>query len=227
MVARRLQVMALQAEQQASSHAVAIHRTWEPSAGTYTYHTHARVACSQRDTLRYLADCFFHASGLPYQPWYGQFVGGLVQSVSPAGGAARACLNVPRFDFGLGRIHAYRQLLSAFEPDADTHVLVIRSVEAELAFPAGALPAFTLSPTGDVLRMADGVMHWHHICTVAGVGLLPPWLEKPLMNGLRFFGLDGRERQTYHEEASTFARWVSDEEAVRDFWQAHACQTLP
>lgn len=226
-VAQQLHNMALQAERGADSGPVTIHRSWQPGMGTYTYHTHVRVACQQRDTFRCVADCFFQAARLPYQPWYTQFVRGELQTVSPAAGAVRACLNLPVFDFGLGKLHAYRQLLSAFEPDADTCVLVLRSVHAALPFRTGTLPAFTLSPTGDVLHLADGILHWHHICTVAGVGVLPGWLEKPLMNALRFLRLDGRERQTYREEAGAFIRWLDDETRVQDFWQQHTSHDYP
>lgn len=213
-VAARLYAMALQAESVAPAGAVNIDRQWEPLLRTYTYHTHARLACADPGRVAAISDCFFHAAALPLQPWYTQFAGGTVEPVVPAGGAVRACLNVPRFDFGVGKLRSYRQLLTEFCPEPHTHVLVLRSVSAPVPFPPETVPVHTLSPTGDVLRWADGQLHWHHICTVTGVGLLPLVLERPLMNLLRALRLDSAERRTYREEATGFIAWAQDAAAV-------------
>ncbi len=220
-VMQRLLQMSVRAEKSPPPDPVYTLRVWDAAAGTYTYHTHVRVPCQQRDMLVWLADCFFHASVLPSQPWYAAFLGGHAETLSPPSGALRACLNLPRFDFGLGKVHGYRQCLSEFAPDACSRVLVLRSVLADAVFPQGTVPAYTLSPTGDVLRLTEGCLHWHHICTVGGVGLLPPRVETALMNTLRFLRLDAQERRAYRDEAESFIRWVSDAEAVHRFWQLH------
>lgn len=213
-VAARLLTLARQAEGAATGATVQTHRYWEAAARTYTYHTHARLPCTDAGRVAAVSDCFFHAAALPLQPWYTQFAGGTVEPVVPAGGAVRACLNVPRFDFGVGKLRSYRQLLTEFCPEPHTHVLVLRSVSAPVPFPPQTVPVYTLSPTGDVLRWADGYLHWHHICTVTGVGLLPLVLERPLMNLLRALRLDSAERRTYREEATGFIAWAQDAAAV-------------
>lgn len=225
-VMQQLLQMSMRAEKSPPLDPVYTLRVWDASAGTYTYHTHVRVPCQKREMLAWLADCFFHASVLPSQPWYAAFLGGRAETLLPQAGALRSSLNLPRFDFGLGREHGYRQCLTEFAPEPDTRVLVLRSVLANVDFPQGTVPAYTLSPTGDVLRLIDGCLHWHHICTVGGVGLLPPRIETALMNTLRFLRLDTQERRAYREEAESFIRWVSDADAVHRFWQVH-CSAMP
>ena len=127
---------------------------------------------------------------------------------------------MPEFDFGLGKVRSYRQLLSEFSLAEYCHVLVLRSVTAVPIFPQGTVPAFTLSPTGDVLHWRDGVLHWHHICTVAGVGILPMPIERYVMNALRWLRLDHAERKTYSEEAECFIRWAGNPEKVCATWDS-------
>jgi hypothetical protein len=219
-VAAALMEMAVAAEEDGALQPVHILRRWEARAGTYTYHTHVQVACADVSTFSKVVDCFFHAAALPAQPWYSQFLRGQSLSVVPAAGAIRSAICLPEFDFGLGKVHSYRQLVSEFSFANHCHVLVLRSVSADPDFPANTVVAFTLSPTGDVLRWCNGVLHWHHICTVAGVGILPAPIERQVMNMLRWLRLDHAERKTYREEAECFIRWVSDPPSVSATWDS-------
>jgi hypothetical protein len=212
--------MARQAEMQAAGQAINISRSWTVHARTYTYHTHVQVECTDSATFEKVADCFFYAALLPSQPWYEQFLRGKVWPVTPAIGAVRAALCLPEFDFGLGKTHSYRQLLNEFSRTDYCRVLVLRSIAHEVHFPSDTVHAFTLSPTGDVLHWRDGVLHWHHICTVSGVGLLPAGVERCVMNALRWLHLDQAERKTYREEAECFIRWASNPAHVMSTWQS-------
>jgi hypothetical protein len=214
--------MAQQAEQERTSEAITITRSWTPSARTYTYHTHVQVGCADSTVLSKVVDCFFYAATLDVQPWYSQFLRGKTLSISPARGSARALLCVPEFDFGMGKTHSYRQLLNDFSPSECCHVLVLRSVIHALKFPLNTVPAFTLAPTGDVFHWQEGILHWHHICTVSGVGIMPSGIERYVMNALRWLHLDMAERKTYREEAESFMRWVSDPGHVNVTWQSIA-----
>lgn len=219
-VAAVLEKAARTAEEELASRPVRILRRWESGAGTYTYHTHVQAACADVSTFRKVLDCFFYAAALPVQPWYSQFLKGKSLTITPAVGAIRSAICLPEFDFGLGKVHSYRQLLSEFSPAEHCHVLVLRSVIADTAFPQGTVQAFTLSPTGDVLHWRNGVLHWHHICTVAGVGILPMPIERYVMNALRWLRLDKAERKTYFEEAESFIRWVKEPEKVSATWDS-------
>lgn len=119
-------------------------------------------------------------------------------------------------------MHAYRQLISEFSASDFCRVQVLRSVMTEQDFPRDSLRAYTLAPTGDVFHWQDGVLHWHHICTVAGVGIMPTAIEWHVMNLVRWLGFDKAERKTYREEAEGFIRWSCDPAAVVSTWQ-----TLP
>ena len=219
-VAAVLERAARTAEEELASRPVRILRRWESGAGTYTYHTHVQAACADVSTFMKVLDCFFYAAALPVQPWYSQFLKGKSLTITPAVGAIRSAICLPEFDFGLGKVHSYRQLLSEFSPAEHCHVLVLRSVIADPAFPQGTVQAFTLSPTGDVLHWRNGVLHWHHICTVAGVGILPMPIERYVMNALRWLRLDQAERKTYCEEAESFIHWVNDSEKVSTTWDS-------
>ena len=220
-VAETLLKMAQQAEQLQSNEAVHIMRYWAAAAGTYTYHTHARVYGVDEALFTRVVDCFFHAASLKTQPWYAQFLcGQSLPLISSASGCTRAALCLPEFDFGLGKTHSYRQLLSEFSLAEHCRALVLRSVIHEQAFPANTVPAFTLSPTGDLFHWHQGVLHWHHICTVAGVGIMPPGIERHVMNALRWLRLDLAERKTYREEAEAFIRWMRNPPAVVATWES-------
>lgn len=219
-VAATLMKMSVAAERDGVLQPVRILRRWEAGAATYTYHTHVQVACADVSIFSKVVDCFFHAAALPAQPWYAHFLRGKSLSVMPAAGAIRSAICLPEFDFGLGKVHSYRQLVSEFSFAEHCHVLVLRSVTADPDFPANTVAAFTLSPTGDVLHWGNGILHWHHICTVAGVGILPAPIERQVMNILRWLRLDRAERKTYSEEAECFIRWVSDPARVSATWDS-------
>ncbi|HQQ73524.1 MAG TPA: hypothetical protein PK031_00055 [Pseudomonadales bacterium] len=218
-VADALLGMARLAESQPAREAITLSRCWTPAARTYTYHTHVQVHGVDRNIFSKVVDCFYYASTLPTQPWYAAFLRGCCVPLSPATGSARALLCVPEFDFGLGKVHSYRQLLNDFSVAEHCHVLVLRSVIHALDFPANTVPAFTLAPTGDVFHWQGGVLHWHHICTVAGVGILPACIERHVMNALRWFHLDQAERKAYREEAESFICWVRNVEHVTATWE--------
>jgi hypothetical protein len=212
--------MAQLSESQGASEAITLARNWSAAARTYTYHTHVQTACLDREVFMQVVDCFFHAAALKTQPWYAQFLRGQALPLPPAKGSIRALVCVPEFDFGLGKTHSYRQLLNDFTPAPHCHVLVLRSVIHTLNFPSATVPAFTLAPTGDVFHWREGVLHWHHICTVAGVGIMPPTIERHAMNALRWLHLDMAERKTYREEAECFIRWVSRPADVLATWRS-------
>lgn len=219
-VSLNLVAMAKQSEAMQISQPVMISRYWNAAVGTYTYHTHAQALNVDKGTFQKIVDCFFHAASLPYQPWYAQFLTGTSAATTAVDGANRAAVVRPVFDFGLGKKHGYCQLLTEFSFSESEFALVLRSVKDAVGFPAGTTPAFTLSPTGDVFRWHGNTLHWHHICTVAGVGLLPPTPERYLMNSLRWLGLDQQERKTYREEAELFISWAQNADAVHATWLA-------
>jgi hypothetical protein len=97
---------------------------------------------------------------------------------------------------------------------ADAAAVVLRPVAAREPCPdARAVQVFLLPPTGDLFRLADGGLHWHHICTVAGVRLLPGAADAALMTALRARGADGAERAAYEREARSFCAFARAEMA--------------
>lgn len=225
-VAEALHGMARLAELQINRGAITLSRSWTPAARTYTYHTHVRVDGVDSNVFRKIIDCFFYAAALPIQPWYSSFLRGHFLPLSPARGSERASLCVPEFDFGVGKARSYRQLLNDFSVAENCHVLVLRSVVHSMDFPPDTVPAFTLAPTGDVFHWRDEVLHWHHICTVAGVGILPAGIERYVMNTLRWLRLDQAERNAYREEAEGFIRWASNVEHVTATWDSIPAASL-
>ena len=184
-------------------------RCWNVDAGTYTYHTHTRVTCVKASTFQRVVDSFFSAASLAVQPWYPPFLYGTSVATLASATANRAAIIRPVFDFGVRKKHGYCQLLTEFLVSENCSVQVLRSVKTAEGVPAGITPAFTLSPTGDVFRWHENSLYWHHICTVSGVGLLPPTPERYVMNALRWMGLDHAERSAYRKEAEQFTAWVS------------------
>jgi hypothetical protein len=204
-----LLAMADRAENKPCAAVLHTERYWNADAGTYTYHTHTRVACVHSSILKRVVDNFFTAASLAVQPWYPPFLYGNSMEVIASVGAKRAAIIRPVFDFGVKKKHGYCQLLTEFSMSEYCCVHVLRSVKTAEGVPAGITPAFTLSPTGDVFRWHENSLHWHHICTVSGVGLLPPTPERYVMNTLRWLGLDHAERSAYRKEAEQFIVWVS------------------
>ena len=112
------------------------------------------------------------------------------------------------FDFGVGALRRYHLLFSKIEIDAQTHAVVLRSVPETIAVLKPSRQVFILPPTGDVFSVDEAGLHWHHICTTSGVGVLPGVLDRWLMNVLRATGLDSKERGTYINEAEAFRRFA-------------------
>ena len=159
-----------------------------------------------------VADAFYRAADLEVQPWYAQFRGGQSRPLQepPPAGIARHQLAISSFDVSLKQPRCYRQLVCEAVPRPDLHVISLCSVDAEWEPPQDAVLALTLEPTGDVFEWQEGVLHWHHICTTPGVGLLPGMLDRAFLNLLRRVGLDSAERKTYREEAEGFRDWVTE-----------------
>ena len=188
------------------------HRYWCEAAGTYTCHTCVDIPGQPEDILATISDMFFNAASMSSQPWYPEFKGG--HSLPATAGAAADTLRQQRvcasFDLHVGKPRCYRQLISEHRPAENLRVLVARSIDdpqGEIAL-QGVL-AYTLPPNGEVFEWQDGVLLWHHICTTPGARVLPGALDRWLINGLRRFGLDSAERDTYRREATLLKDWIT------------------
>jgi len=186
-----------------------IRRWWIPSAATWCYHTAIAVPAAP-ESLRIATGVFVDAARLPSQPWYPQFRYGLTaplpDDVDPSGSHS---LSIGVFDVGLPKPRAYRQWVSHQVLPANRQAIVMRSVASPaLAWPSGVVPAYALSPSGDVLEYVDGRLVWHHICTTPGASVLPMPMDRWLINALRLLRLDGAERNTYRQELTAWADWV-------------------
>ena len=190
---------------------VTTHKRWCEPARTFTYHTHVAVLGAPQASLARVADLFFRAADLEVQPWYAQFRGGESRPLSeaPPAGIERHQLAVSSFDVNLKHPRCYRQLVCEAAPRPSLRVVSLRSVDVDWELPPGTVLARTLEPTGDVFEWQDGALHWHHICTTPGVGLLPGRLDRAFLNLLRRLGLDSAERATYRQEAVGFRDWVT------------------
>ncbi len=194
----------------ADADGISIRRRWCPEAGTHTFDTHVAVDASTRDRLDVVAEIFFGSADLAVQPWYEQFQGGRSRPCAepPPPGIDRHQLGETTVDVGLQAPRCYRQRVSLASPEVDVRVIALRAVELDDPPPEGAVLAVTREPTGDVFRWREGRLHWNHVCTTAGVGLLPGPLDRWLIDGLRWLGLDASERRTYRGEADAWRRWV-------------------
>ncbi|HEY9035541.1 MAG TPA: hypothetical protein VIM96_02405 [Pseudomonadales bacterium] len=186
------------------------HRFRVSTAKTWCYHTVVATP-AEPSALTQAADFFYRAACLPAQPWYPQFLYGQGQALTEAAGGMRHQLTLGVFDVGLIKPRAYRQLVShCMDVASSVQVVALRSVmDDRLRWPTGAVPAYALDPTGDVLEYRNGHLLWHHICTTPGAGVLPMPFDRWLINAVRFLGLDRAERNTYHAEARAWANWVS------------------
>ena len=108
----------------------------------------------------------------------------------------------------MGALRRYHLLFSKIQVDAKIHAVVLRSVPEKITALTTSRQVFILPPTGDIFSIDEAGLHWHHICTTSGVRLLPGILDRWLMNALRAFGLDSKERKTYITEAEAFARFA-------------------
>lgn len=191
------------------SQTITCQRTWNPQAKTYTYHTHVAVPEVSAAALQTVSDLFFNAYRLQQHGWYSQFVRGEMYPLPNAttvGGEHQ--IGQGLFDFGVPALRCYHTLFSRVIPDTHTHVVALRTVNEPMPRMQGAKKVFLLPPSGDVFRLIDSTLHWHHICTTTGIQLLPGSLDRLLMNALRRFNLDRKERQTYLTEAEGFRQFV-------------------
>jgi len=195
---------------------VRVERAWDAAARTHTYHTHVFVSgvgdgARARALLERCAHLFLHAYMLERHGWYAAFVRGRATACAPGAGGAPAACGWGVFELGLGRPRAFHTRFLRVDAGADAAAVVLRSVVAEEAPPGDVVKMFLLPPTGDLFRLADGGLHWHHVCTVRGVRLLPGALDGALMTALRATGADGAERGTYEREGWGFVRFVKGE----------------
>ncbi len=182
---------------------------WNPTARTFTYHTHVVVPDILSTKIEMLSHLFFNAYTLQQHGWYSQFVSGTMTSLPiTTAVAGQHQLGQGYFDFGVGALRRYHLLFSKIDVDPLTRAVVLRSVPAQMPVLKPSRQVFIVPPTGDIFSIDHAGLHWHHICTTTGVRLLPGVLDRWLMNALRATGFDGRERATYIAEAEAFARFV-------------------
>ena len=177
-------------------------RYWYAPAGTYTYHTITKLRETGPDMLELAAKVFAGGNRLQRQPWYPAFLGGNATNFETEIKTpfTQVQLGQARFDFGMRQPRTYNQIIASISPDESTRVVALRSVSG-MEVPTATKLAYTLGPTADVFRLHEGQLYWHHVVTAAGAAILPGSLDRLLMNGLRLFKLDSKERQTYRDEA--------------------------
>jgi hypothetical protein len=182
---------------------------WNPAAGTFTYHTHVVVPHFKSKAMEMLSHLFFNAYTLKQHGWYSQFVSGVMTPLPfTTSEPGEHQLGQGYFDFGVGALRRYHLLFSRIAVDAQTHAVILRSVPENIAVLKPSRQVYILPPTGDVFSLDAAGLHWHHICTTSGVGVLPGVLDRWLMNVLRATGLDSKERGTYITEAEAFSRFA-------------------
>jgi hypothetical protein len=196
-------------------------RQWVPEAATYCYQTHIAISDQPRLRLDELTDILYNAATLARQPWYPQFLGGQSKPCNLRSEALviHHQLAWGRFNLGLQSPRYYRQLISLTRPTPDSAVIIARSVNEGPLLPPDARLAYTHQLNGEVLHWREGHLHWHHICCTPGAGLLPGALDRWLINGVRWLGLDSAERNTYREEALQMRNWLQSADPMADLNQ--------
>jgi hypothetical protein len=194
-------------------------RHWDRLARSYCYQTHIAISGQGRERLPWLLNVLYSASSLPTQPWYSQFQGGACAPCGekPQPGIAAHQLSLGCFDLGLPAPRCYRQLVSRTRLENDGCAIVARSIDSGPPLPAGTRLAYTLGPNGEVLYWEGECLHWHHICSTPGAGLLPPAPDRWLINTLRRLGLDRAERTTYRAEAEQMRDWLQSPLSEADY----------
>lgn len=188
---------------------------WNPLYGTFTYHTHTIVDGFRGGDLKQIASLFFNAYSLQKQDWYSQFVSGenkpLPQNIDFKNNNMEGEQQIGQgyFDFGMPDLRCYHTLFSLHHISQNAVSIVLRSIDYPFPINNKSKKVFLLAPTGDYFFLKEGQLHWHHICTVSGISLLPGVLDKYLMNCLRYLRLDSKERQTYKDEAKSFIQFAS------------------
>ena len=214
---------------------VRVTKRWNSRARTHTFHTHCFIAgADSHALLQRCGSLFLNAYGLERHGWYSQFVRGVATDVEPtvSGGVCAGASDSVRcgwgiFDLGIGSLRAYHTLFTRLQLSDTSLAVVLRTVTPMTPLPptpssssstlqttaatdaaAPAVQVFLLPPTGDYFSLGDGGLHWHHICTVKGVRLLPGACDGWLMSALRSTGLDVEERATYAREGASFVRFI-------------------
>lgn len=192
---------------------VRVAKAFDAGARTYTFHTHVFVPGASSPTiLARVSELFFRAYELERHGWYSQFVEGKREEPPPGLSGEEGlehALGWGVFDLGLCSLRAYHTLFSRHAGADGSVAIALRTVAAAAPPPRPSTRVFLLPPTGDLFRAADGGLHWHHVCTVAGVRLLPGGADRVFMNALRASGLDSAERGTYAREGAAFVAYVT------------------
>ena len=192
---------------------VRVAKAFDAATRTYTFHTHVFVPRADSPAiLARVSELFFRAYELERHGWYSQFLVGAAEAPPPGLGGDAALEHAQGwgvFDLGLCALRAYHTLFSRHAGADGSVAIALRTVAAAAPPPRPATRVFLLPPTGDLFRAADGGLHWHHVCTVAGVRLLPGGADRVFMNALRASGLDSAERGTYAREGAAFVKYVS------------------
>lgn len=194
---------------------VRVYKEWNKAARTHTFHTHVFVSGADSPSLlERVSDLFLNAYGHERHGWYAQFVRGVPTPCAPgADGGAQRC-GWGLFELGIGKLRAWHTRFSLFTMSPRSSAVVLRTViaDASAPLPDGTVQVFLLPPTGDFFVLADGGLHWHHICTVRGVRILPDALDGALMTALRSTGADAAERATYEKEGRSFIEFARGKE---------------
>ena len=186
---------------------VRVTRSWCTAAHTHTFHTHVFVAGAHSPALlQRCGSLFLDAYGLQRHGWYAQFVGGALTAKGSVDDKTACGWGL--FDLGIGSLRAYHTLFTQLQLSETSLAVVLRTVTPTTPPPKAAVQVFLLPPTGDFFNLADGGLHWHHICTVTGVRLLPGVCDGLFMTCLRSSGGDSEERGTYKREGESFIRFI-------------------
>lgn len=177
-------------------------KAWIPEAGTWLYQVRAEVPGDAALLEATVAALLGDGPG-----WFTAMSDRHRRELEPPSGVERAVLDQLRFDMGMGQFRRYDLLVGLVAPEPTVRVLTQRSVHPE-GF-VDETRAFTLAPSGDVVRLVGDRVVWDHIGTTPGGALLPPTADRWLMNTLRWLGLDQAERATYRAEGEAFVRWAT------------------
>ena len=124
---------------------------WNPTARTFTYHTHVVVPDILSTKIEMLSHLFFNAYTLQQHGWYSQFVSGTMTSLPiTTAVAGQHQLGQGYFDFGVGALRRYHLLFSKIDVDPLTRAVVLRSVPAQMPVLKPSRQVFILPPTGDI-----------------------------------------------------------------------------
>lgn len=124
---------------------------WNPTAKTFSYHTHVVVPNIKSTAIKMLSHLFFNAYTLQQHGWYSQFFSGTTAPLSfTTDTPGEHQLGQGYFDFGVGALRRYHLLFSKIEVDTLTRAVVLRSVPENIPVLKPSRQMFVLPPTGDV-----------------------------------------------------------------------------